>query len=143
MTDDGTLRERFLDELTSPDAGAPPDAPAAGDRDVTAYWRRLVAANRGTLVDPGNPDLLVPGQKEAFWSLAREAHQQWLDRRNLDQNFRDRWPFDRTEQAYFSKQGMVLLYNVYHLAPYAMGQPELVLPYDKLKGIGREQYLTP
>jgi hypothetical protein len=42
------------------------DAPTAGDRDVTAYWRRLVAANRRTLVDPGNPDLLVPGQRLAL-----------------------------------------------------------------------------
>jgi hypothetical protein len=39
------------------------DAPTAGDRDVAAYWRRLVAANRDTLVDPDNPDLLVPGQR--------------------------------------------------------------------------------
>ena len=32
------------------------------DRRVTAYWRRLVEANRGRLIDAGNPDLLVPGQ---------------------------------------------------------------------------------
>jgi hypothetical protein len=33
------------------------------DRQVMAYWRRLVEANRGRLIDPGNPDLLVPGQE--------------------------------------------------------------------------------
>jgi nucleoid-associated protein YgaU len=32
------------------------------DRQVTAYWRRLVEANRSRLIDAGNPDLLVPGQ---------------------------------------------------------------------------------
>jgi nucleoid-associated protein YgaU len=40
-------------------------APAGGepnDRQVRAYWRRLVDANRGRLIDAGNPDLLVPGQ---------------------------------------------------------------------------------
>lgn len=31
-------------------------------RRVRDYWRRLVAANRDLLVDPGNPDLLLPGQ---------------------------------------------------------------------------------
>jgi len=34
-----------------------------GDAVVDRYWRRLVAANRDGLLDPGNPDLLVPGQR--------------------------------------------------------------------------------
>jgi hypothetical protein len=34
----------------------------AGPAVVDAYWRRLVAVNRARLVDPGNPDLLYPGQ---------------------------------------------------------------------------------
>ena len=33
------------------------------DRRVIGYWWRLVEANRGRLLDPGNPDLLVPGQE--------------------------------------------------------------------------------
>ncbi len=39
-------------------------SPGAGlrPRAVTRYWRQLVEANRAQLVDPGNPDLLVPGQ---------------------------------------------------------------------------------
>jgi hypothetical protein len=36
---------------------------APNDRRVIGYWRRLVEANRGRLLDPGNPDLLVPGQE--------------------------------------------------------------------------------
>lgn len=38
----------------------------AGDereRAVGRYWRALVEANRSRLVDPANPDLLVPGQE--------------------------------------------------------------------------------
>jgi hypothetical protein len=35
----------------------------ATEREVAAHWRRLVEANRGRLVDPGNPDLLYPGQQ--------------------------------------------------------------------------------
>jgi hypothetical protein len=38
---------------------------APTDRRVIGYWRRLVEANRGRLLDPGNPDLLVPGQELA------------------------------------------------------------------------------
>jgi LysM domain len=33
------------------------------DGRVIGYWRRLVEANRGRLLDPDNPDLLVPGQE--------------------------------------------------------------------------------
>jgi nucleoid-associated protein YgaU len=45
------------DVLGSP-GGVPP-----GERDVGRYWCRLIDANRTGLVDPGNPDLLVPGQE--------------------------------------------------------------------------------
>jgi nucleoid-associated protein YgaU len=45
------------DVLTAP--GGPPPT----ERDISRYWRRLVDANRAGLVDPGNPDLLVPGQR--------------------------------------------------------------------------------
>jgi len=37
--------------------------PEASDDVVTRYWHALTEANRSTLVDPGNPDLLVPGQQ--------------------------------------------------------------------------------
>jgi nucleoid-associated protein YgaU len=33
------------------------------DRQVAGYWRRLIEANRSRLLDPANPDLLVPGQE--------------------------------------------------------------------------------
>lgn len=38
--------------------GAPVD-----ERAVTRYWRQLIAANRSRLIDPANPDVLVPGQR--------------------------------------------------------------------------------
>ena len=86
-------------------------------------------------------DLLVPGQQSAFWEKAREQHTAWLDEENLDQTFRDSWPFDKTDNVFFNDKGMVLQYNVYHIAPYAMGQPTLTIPYAELEGIVRGQYL--
>jgi hypothetical protein len=32
------------------------------ERDVAAYWERLIEANRVNLVHPGQPDLILPGQ---------------------------------------------------------------------------------
>ena len=40
--------------------------PGVSDRTITGYWRSLVDANRAQLVDPQNPDLLVPGQQLAL-----------------------------------------------------------------------------
>jgi hypothetical protein len=37
--------------------GAPPS-----ERQIVPYWRQLIEHNRVVLVDPGNPDLLYPGQ---------------------------------------------------------------------------------
>jgi hypothetical protein len=41
----------------------PADGTSPAERTVARYWQRLVAANRANLVDPDNPDLLVPGQQ--------------------------------------------------------------------------------
>lgn len=45
------------------DVVTPPGGPVPSDRDIGRYWRRLVDANRSRLVDPANPDLLLPGQR--------------------------------------------------------------------------------
>jgi hypothetical protein len=39
------------------------DGSSPGERAVARYWHRLIGANRQDLVDPANPDLLVPGQR--------------------------------------------------------------------------------
>jgi hypothetical protein len=45
------------------DVLTPRGGPAPSDRQISRYWRRLIGANRSQLVDPGNPDLLRPGQR--------------------------------------------------------------------------------
>ena len=32
------------------------------ERQIRSYWRKVIAVNRGRLADPGNPDLIFPGQ---------------------------------------------------------------------------------
>jgi nucleoid-associated protein YgaU len=36
---------------------------APSDREVDPFWRTVVEANRPSLHDPGNPDLLFPGDR--------------------------------------------------------------------------------
>jgi hypothetical protein len=33
------------------------------DREIMVYWTTLIEANEGRLIEPGNPDLLLPGQE--------------------------------------------------------------------------------
>ncbi|MCU5782097.1 hypothetical protein MA04_01397 [Alcanivorax balearicus MACL04] len=87
-------------------------------------------------------DVLQPGQEDAFWKAAAEVHQQWLANDiEADKDFRDTWPFLQTGDFHITDQGVALLYNVYSIAPYAMGQPELTVPWNKLDGLIRERYL--
>ena len=48
----------IAEEVLSEQAGA-----VVADRQVRDYWLRLIEANRDRLVDPEDPDLIVPGQR--------------------------------------------------------------------------------
>ncbi len=83
------------------------------------------------------------GARQAFGFLGKSPRQTpgRAEKRNPGPDFRDSWPFDKTDNVFFNDKGMVLQYNVYHIAPYAMGQPTLTIPYAELEGIVRGQYL--
>lgn len=51
------------------------------------------------------------------------------------------WPFEMTQNAYFNEQGLVFVYDPYQMGPFAAGFIELTVPYDKLHGTIRPQYL--
>ena len=40
---------------------------------MAAYWRRLIEANRGRLVDPDDPDLVLPGQRFVLPALDEQG----------------------------------------------------------------------
>jgi len=41
------------------------------DETIAAYWRVLIEANQDRLIEPGNPDLLMPGQELLLPPIAR------------------------------------------------------------------------
>ena len=85
-------------------------------------------------------DVIAAGKEEAFWKLAEEAHKLWLDAQTVNSEFRQNWPFARTDDFRLTDGGMVLLYGVYTLGPYSMGEVELTLPKEKLAHLLRESY---
>jgi len=88
-------------------------------------------------------DLLLPGQEEAFWQLAAEAHQRWLVEKGHaeDKEFVAFWQFQPTRNIALLSDQVLLKYDVYSIAPYASGHPELVIPKDALRGVLKPKYL--
>ena len=82
-------------------------------------------------------DMLVPGQEETFWKTAEEAHRGWLIATKMDQDpeFVKNWPFQKTPNIALTYGAVVLKYDVYAIAPYAMGHVELKIPYPRLNGV--------
>lgn len=87
-------------------------------------------------------EIIEPGQEDAFWDLARQAHRLWLLRNqfDLDEDFVRQWPFRRTPHFALLSDRLLLKYDVYAIAPYSSGHPELSLDYAALRGILREQW---
>lgn len=82
-------------------------------------------------------DMLLPGQEEAFWLTAQQAHKEWLinSRTAQDPEFVKTWRFQQTPNVALTHGGVILKYGVETIAPYAMGHVELKMSYLQLNGI--------
>jgi hypothetical protein len=82
-------------------------------------------------------DMLLPGQEEAFWLTAQQAHKEWLINSRLAQDpaFVKTWPFQKTPNIALTASGIILKYGVATIAPYASGHIELKMSYLQLNGI--------
>lgn len=82
------------------------------------------------------------GKQGDFWELAEAAHQRWLDQQSgIDTQYREAWPFQRSEDFRFNDDGIVLRYGVYELGPYAIGPVQLTIPWQDLRDVIRDRYL--
>ena len=88
-------------------------------------------------------DMLLPGTEEAFWQAAGEARQRWLQAQKLDGDaeFRRSWPLRPTANIALLKDKVLLKYPIASIAPYDMGHPALEIPYSRLHGILKPEYL--
>lgn len=88
-------------------------------------------------------ELFLPEQEFEFWSAVRDAHLNWLRQEGLIANrgFVQQWPFRRTQNIALLQDRILIKYEVNSIAPYEMGHPVLEIPYSRLGGILRPQYL--
>ena len=84
-------------------------------------------------------EAIEPGRQAALVAAAQAAHGRWKAQQNdykRDQATFDRmWPFQETDNFALTRDGVVLKYDDYEIAPYDAGQPELLLPYGELAGV--------
>lgn len=75
----------------------------------------------------------------AFVHELQMAHEAWLNEQEAAQEDRSAylrlWPFHPSDNIALTDAGIVVKYNSYEIAPYSSGQPEILIPYPRLKGI--------
>ncbi|WP_111413017.1 RsiV family protein [Billgrantia lactosivorans] len=86
-------------------------------------------------------DMLLDGQAPAFQQTLVRAHERWLREQELDDEFAAGWPLYPSRNVAPLESAWVVRYNVYEIAPYALGQPELSIPFVELEGIAKPRYL--
>lgn len=86
---------------------------------------------------------LIRDKTESFWSTAQIAYKQWLEVQQLlnNQTYQENWPFVKTNNVALLPKYLMLKYNGNTLAPYAMGEPTLFIPYAQLNEILKPEYL--
>ncbi|WP_447928192.1 RsiV family protein [Vreelandella sp. EE27] len=89
----------------------------------------------------GLDDMLIDGREAAFEQLVGEAHQRWLSDIDQDDTFAANWPLSDHRNVAPMEDHWVVKFDVYEIAPYAVGQPELEIPLDALEGIAKPRYL--
>ena len=73
----------------------------------------------------------------------KAEHARWLQSNPLYQESPDKyqqvWPFVPSDNVGLMKDGLAVQYDPYSIAPGSFGQPVIMIPYDKLKGIIRPE----
>ena len=87
-------------------------------------------------------DMLQAGKKPRFKSLAYDAYKTWVKTVDKDVvNYEKSWPFTLSENITLTDKGVDIQYQHYDIAPYAYGMPVLSIPYSKLRGIIKPNFL--
>ena len=87
-------------------------------------------------------DMLQAGKKPRFKALAYDAYKTWVKTVDKDVvNYEKSWPFTLSENITLTDKGVDIQYQHYDIAPYAYGMPVLSIPYSKLRGIIKPNFL--
>lgn len=87
----------------------------------------------------GLEEALIAGRKPQFDAALRATHSKWLaanpDAKRDPSAYNRMWPFQDSSNYALTRDGIVIKYDAYSIAPYSQGEPELLIPYSELQGI--------
>ncbi|MBZ5487305.1 DUF3298 domain-containing protein [Halomonas aquamarina] len=86
-------------------------------------------------------DMLLDGQESAFQQALLQAHRRWMAEMGYDDQYVINWPLSESRNVAPLEDSWVVKFNVYEIAPYAVGQPELFIPLEELEGVAKPRYL--
>ena len=89
-------------------------------------------------------DLLISGQKNKLYNVVYTEFVQWVKGSDPAVNLKEyeaMWKFTLTHNFVLSKKGLTFYYGQYEIGPYVVGMPEFTIPYAKLNGIIKPEYL--
>jgi hypothetical protein len=90
-------------------------------------------------------EALIPGRHPQYVAALRQAHAKWLagnpDARRDPTAYNKMWPFQESDNYALTREGIVVKYDAYSIAPYSHGEPELNIPYSELRGILKPELL--
>lgn len=86
-------------------------------------------------------DMLLAGQKPAFYAELKRAHTAWVKQHDDAISIEAGWPFDKSDNVALLPDALVVKYQPYSIGPFSEGTPELVIPYAHLKTVLKPEYL--
>ncbi len=87
-------------------------------------------------------DMLQKARQPYFEALAYDAYKNWVKTVDEDvSNYEQSWPFTLSDNVTLTDKGIDIRYQHYAIGPYAYGMPVLTIPYSKLNGIIKPQFL--
>lgn len=108
---------------------------------ISNYYVLDIAGQKQLKLD----DVLLKGRRQALYDLLYPEFVNWVKSSNADADvaeYEKIWKFGLTDNFVFAKAGLSFQYGQYEIGPYVVGMPEFSVPYSKLKGIIRPEYLT-
>ncbi|MNK54077.1 hypothetical protein D3C87_730510 [compost metagenome] len=90
-------------------------------------------------------EALIPGRRADYVAALQRAHAKWLagnpDAKRDPAAYNKMWPFQESDNFALTRDGIVVKYDAYSIAPYSHGEPELAISYADLRGVLRPELL--
>ncbi len=107
---------------------------------VNSYYVLDLKQHRQLKLD----DLIIKGQKGKLHDVVYAEFSKWVKASDPTANLKEyeaMWKFKLTHNFVLGIEGLTFHYGQYEIGPYAVGMPEFTIPYAKLSGIIKPEYL--